>query len=95
MEVHRLSDDVKVKSFLEELEEVASESHIGGKCTVRELLETMPPEDAEAFSVALASGYKGTHIAKAMKNRKYNISSYTIQRHRRGGCSCPPVDKED
>jgi hypothetical protein len=84
------NDKVKSKSLLEDIGEVASKAHVGSVCSIRELLEAMPKDEAEDFRAALRSGYKGTHIAKAMKSRNYNISSYTIQRHRRGQCSCPP-----
>ena len=61
----------------------------GGTCAIA-LLPLTDEERAE-LDQALAAG-KGlipaTAIAKALTKRGYKINDYTINRHRRGGCSC-------
>jgi hypothetical protein len=53
------------------------------------LLETMPAEDATDLRAALDDPtIMGTAIAKVLRSRGHDITHDTVQRHRRGQCSC-------
>lgn len=62
-------------------------------CTVKAILDAMTPADRAAIVQAFNTPtVMGTSIAKVLKKRGFPISSHTLQRHRRGGCSCEEVD---
>lgn len=58
-------------------------------CTVGTILDDVDSDTREGLLKALANpGIKGTLITKALEGRGYRLSSHTLQRHRRGACSC-------
>ena len=58
-------------------------------CTVRSILETMSDTDRADLQAAFSRPLvDGTVIADILKQRGYKVSSHTVQRHRRGACSC-------
>lgn len=75
-------------SLLDEIVQVQKGSK-KSKCTFAPILEAMTEEDREALENALGNPLiKSTHIAKALEGRGFDIGAYTLQRHRRGACSC-------
>ena len=61
----------------------------GPKCSVGQLLESLP--DGEAVVLADALGdplLTGTVIARALAAEGYNAKPATVLRHRRGDCLC-------
>lgn len=58
-------------------------------CTIGVLLNEMSDIDRTGLENALdTSAFTGTAITAILKKRGYQISSHTVQRHRRGGCGC-------
>lgn len=75
-------------SIYDEIQEAQAGSR-PSTCTMRAILEQLEDADRESLGKALADpNVKGTVIAKVLKSRGHPLSSYTVQRHRRGGCSC-------
>lgn len=77
------------------LEEIlaAQESKATSKCTVRTILESVAPTDAEDIRTALGmSNITSTTLTDILKRRGFKLSSHTVQRHRRGDCSCEVGD---
>lgn len=66
----------------------AEETAPGHPCGVASILARLDPPDRDELTVALASDFKGSAIAKALASRGHRISGYTIQRHRRNECRC-------
>jgi hypothetical protein len=61
----------------------------GGVCSIS--LLDLTPADRSALDQALAADktvYPSTAIAKALDKRGHAVNAYTINRHRRGDCSC-------
>lgn len=78
-------------NLLDEIYEVQAQAR-PSMCTVKTILETLSPADQEAMQQAFDTpGVQGTSIAKVLKKRGHQISSHTVQRHRRGSCSCGGV----
>lgn len=66
--------------------------HGGTPCTVKEVLESLEKNDREDLEKALEDrSIMGTSITNVLKRRGFNISAHTVQRHRRGGCSCDRI----
>lgn len=65
----------------------------GPRCSVDTLLRSLPDEESRALAVMLADdGWLGSNVAKVIRKEVgVSISGTTIQRHRRGDCSCEPV----
>lgn len=62
----------------------------GGTCAIA-LLPLTPEEKAE-LDAALATDRNlipATAIARALEKRGHKVNDFTINRHRRHGCSCP------
>jgi hypothetical protein len=59
------------------------------RCTVGILLvEKLDDIDAQALRNALDSDIGGEQIAAALREEGHDIQGQTVQRHRRGHCSC-------
>ncbi len=63
------------------------------KCTVQLVLEQLPAEEAEGLATMLADPkvWPGAEIARALIEEGVvdrPVKGSTIQRHRRGDCSC-------
>jgi hypothetical protein len=75
-------------SLLDEILEVQEAGRTGG-CTIKSIHEVMEEPDKSAFAeILLNPSVTGAAIAAVLKRRGYMISSHTVQRHRRGVCSC-------
>lgn len=73
------------------LEDLAQERIAKGpRCAVGGWLDTLSPEDRAEVEAALHSEYASTLIHKLLVKRWAVIFRFeSLQRHRRGGCSCP------
>lgn len=77
-------------SLIDEIR-AAPRPHPGGACGVAKMLGRMDPKLAEELRAALAMpDLTGVAISDALRRRGYTVSSYTLNRHRRGVCSCGP-----
>lgn len=72
------------------LDEIKShQPRLGARCAFEYLVPSLTPNDADDLAEALADpSVTGTAIAKALAARGHKITAASIQRHRRGGCSC-------
>ncbi len=60
-----------------------------GVAAVFAQLEETDPDRAEALRAALAAEHiKGTAVSKVVSGWGYRLPQATVQRHRRGVCSC-------
>lgn len=58
-------------------------------CTIGAILADMSDIDRSGLQQALDTpAFTGTAITAILKRRGHQISSHTVQRHRRGGCGC-------
>lgn len=58
-------------------------------CTIGVILDEMSDIDRVGLLHALDTPtFTGTAITAILKKRGHQISSHTVQRHRRGGCGC-------
>lgn len=60
-------------------------------CAVREVLEILPADEAEALQAMLDEPVKDrphTDLAADLTDEGYPMSDYTVGRHRRLRCSC-------
>lgn len=62
----------------------------GAPCSVGELLDTLPSEEAEALQQMLDDGWPAPHIHDAVSAEGHYIGRQTINTHRRGQCRCGP-----
>jgi hypothetical protein len=62
----------------------------GPKCGVHVLRANLPADDRKLLDewLPLDSGKTSTWISEVLVIDKHQISEFTIQRHRRGKCSC-------
>lgn len=68
---------------------IALQTKRGATCSVSMILSQLPAPDRSAVEQAFEDPMIfGTSIAKFLKTRGVDISSHTIQRHRRGSCGC-------
>lgn len=62
---------------------------MGAKCTVGELLSTLPEDDRLALVAAMRDlSISGRVIEKALRSEGLVVGSGAINRHRREGCKC-------
>ena len=57
----------------------------GPRCTVAVMLETLGDELAEAVD---DESIPATAVEDEMRDRGYDLSEFSIRRHRRGRCRC-------
>jgi hypothetical protein len=74
-------------SLLDEAQSLTS--RMGGTCGVELLLNSLSPEEQAELTEAIASSVEGSALARALAGRGHRVPSQTIQRHRRGECTCP------
>ena len=60
----------------------------GGACSVTQLITNLDDVDGQALRNVLEGDLEGETIAAVLRSEGHHISGYTIQRHRRGMCSC-------
>lgn len=64
-------------------------SRQGSQCDMGLLLARLPQSDKSEIEEALADDtVEGTALARALKNRGIDVAAHTVNRHRRGDCSC-------
>lgn len=75
--------------LFDEITETNLEPHYN-RCGVQKIFDQFESlADAEDLIRALKdNNIRGTKIATALKKRGYQVTGFTIQRHRRGVCSC-------
>lgn len=79
----------KSSSLLDEIgRQAANNRRTGPACAVATVLGSLEVDDAEDLRKALAGHYTGSAIGRALRDRGYAVSDYTINRHRRGDCTC-------
>lgn len=64
----------------------------GLPCSVGDLLERLPDEDADALRHMLETGWSQTAIYDAVTGEGHDIGRQTINRHRSQSCSCFKVE---
>lgn len=57
-------------------------------CTVRSILEQLEDQAGSLQSALDTASVTGVAIADVLRRRGFKVSSHTVQRHRRGACSC-------
>lgn len=72
------------------LDEVAAEARGNGSvCAVAAVRAALTPVDATDLDAVVANPLvQGAAVARALTNRGHKISGGSIQRHRRGECTC-------
>lgn len=76
-------------SLLDDLSDPNFRSRKGPRCGVALALEEMPKDVLAKFTAAMSNKYApSTKIAVAITELGYRVPADTIQRHRRGVCSC-------
>lgn len=80
-------------SLAEALQAGPKGSRRGPRCSVNTLLRSLPDVESRALAAMLDDdGWLGSDIAKVIRSEvDVSISGTTVQRHRRGDCSCEPV----
>lgn len=64
---------------------------VRARCGVAKVLTHLEGSDLEAVINALADdSFTGESIAEALRDEGFQIMGQTVQRHRRGMCSCVP-----
>ena len=67
----------------------AENTHVGPRCTVAVILDELTPEDAAALRAAFSKqAFTAAAIARTLRKRGHRITDGTVQRHRKGECSC-------
>lgn len=62
------------------------------RCRVREILNSLEPEDVKILETALSDDNWTAHgLSNALRERGVRIDDSPIKRHRRGICSCSTV----
>lgn len=63
--------------------------HKGPTCSVAVALETLPADQADLLRKALDNtNARGVDIADALGGLGFDMTSHTVQRHRRSRCRC-------
>ena len=76
-------------SLANALRNIPEAQHRHRKCGVGVLLDTLNTDDSTALAEALANpDLTGSSIAHVLKNGGHRISANTLNRHRRGDCTC-------
>lgn len=61
----------------------------GPTCSVTRALDNLPPDQADLLRQALDNrNARGVDIADALVALGYDVTSHTVQRHRRARCRC-------
>lgn len=77
-------------SLLEDLHRTQNGAPSGVTCRVLTVLQDMDSSTRQELIDALDDDtLYGTTIAKVLVDRGYDVTSRSIQRHRRNGCQCP------
>lgn len=82
---HRSGDESLIFAEIQELSQQSRQT----TCTIGLLMRGMSDTDRVGLQQALDTpSFTGTAICAVLKNHGYQVSSHTVQRHRRGGCGC-------
>lgn len=74
-------------------EEIAAESQRNRRtqCGIGSLLDRLEADDRRDVVAALEDmSIPSTVIARVLQRRGWQVSDYTLNRHRRGSCKCEP-----
>ena len=84
-----MTPDPEAKSIVDELAMLAARRK-GPPCTTGLALAEMTDDIRTVVLAAFADPrVPGSHIAEVLKNRQFQVTEHSIQRHRRGDCQCP------
>lgn len=75
-------------SGLEAAFSVQKKRRRGPKCGMGTLLDDLDDRDQKALLNVLDSRWTGEEIAEQLREAGYQMKGHTVQRHRRGECSC-------
>jgi hypothetical protein len=79
----------RTESIYQEALSLSDERQVN-TCMVGDILDRLvDPERSDLLRAFADNSLRGTIIAEVLTNRGHKISSHTVQRHRRGACSCP------
>ena len=73
--------------------EIVAQNNItkGPPCTFVSVLASLTPDDRDGLKEALGNPeIRNTAIRRALVGRGFQISEYTVSRHRKGECLCEP-----
>ena len=70
--------------LLDDIEELSRKQ----SCIVGSFIATLPEEDQKDLRVAFDGPYKAPAILQVLEKRGAQFNITTLQRHRRGVCSC-------
>ena len=73
---------------LSDFDAVAEVSGPSNRCSVRLVLEELPPDKAESLRTAMDGQYTHVVIAKTVTGWGHKMTSYTVSRHRKRECNC-------
>lgn len=73
---------------LSDFDAVAEVSGHSNKCSVRLVLDALPPDKADALRSAMEGQYTHVVIAKTVAGWGHKMTNYTISRHRKHECNC-------
>lgn len=77
-------------SLIEDLRRIQDGTPTGPVCKVLSILQDMDSKTRQELIDALDDDtLYGTTIAKVLVDRGYDVTSRSIQRHRRNQCMCP------
>lgn len=65
----------------------------GAPCSVGELLDTLPPEEAEALHTMLTGPWPASRIYEAVIAEGHRVGRQTIGIHRRRQCRCYAAER--
>ncbi len=61
----------------------------GPKCSVAYMMKRLDPSDLATFTTALANAdITAAAISRALRNVGEEVSAFSVNRHRKGECSC-------
>ena len=76
-------------SLAEELAAAKAEHRVGTRCGMGLLIDELGDEGGELVAALADGSYAGSLIGGVLRNRGHKIGDSTVQRHRKGKCSCP------
>ena len=76
-------------NLLSEIRQLQETKHRGASCSVRALKRSLDKEALAALSEAFAEEtIDAVTIATWLTSKGHKVNSWTVNRHRRGQCSC-------
>lgn len=70
-------------------EAFVSKTRRGPRCSFGLIVDTLTPDDLAVLAAAMADPMvTASRIADVLNDEGHDVSSFTVNRHRRGGCRC-------